>query len=91
MGKRRHYTQCGREPEVLVARAHSIFVVVSAVGRQRPIAAFTVKHELKTWLVSRTRYDNPVHIFRLKDGQETEAPDVMTAESFMQQEERING
>lgn len=51
-----------------MARAHSIWVVTSEGGRL-PIAAFTVKHELQSWLDKRDPFSLPVaFVFRLHDG-----------------------
>lgn len=65
-----------------MARAKAIWVAVRAVGLQNPIAAFTVKHELVTWLEKRTRYEPPVRIHKLKDGYEDQV-EIMSSDYFL--------
>lgn len=47
-----------------MARAYNIWVVIPQ-GRMIPIASFTVKHELKTWL---SRRAPEYHIYKIPDG-----------------------
>lgn len=48
-----------------MARADKVWVVTQL---DRPIAAFTVKHELKTWLTNRPPLSAGVRIIRMQDG-----------------------
>jgi len=53
-----------------MARSSYIYVVSSTI-HQQPLAGFTVKHELVSWLQRRARDEPiraPVSIYRLRDG-----------------------
>jgi len=50
-----------------MARAETIWIVLSDAGAVDPVAAFTVKHELETWL-SRREDRSELLIYRLPDG-----------------------
>lgn len=51
-----------------MARSHSVWVVTHRdPSTAHPIAAFTVKHELKTWLTRRRKLPL-VWVYRLGDG-----------------------
>lgn len=65
-----------------MARAKAIWVAIRAVGRNEPIAAFTVKHECVTWLKQRTMYESPVRIMKLKDGYE-DAVETLSSDFFL--------
>jgi hypothetical protein len=55
-----------------VARSSYIYVVSEACG---PVAAFTVKHELMTWLHHQPEdHLPPLHVFRCRDSPWREAP-----------------
>lgn len=53
-----------------MARAHNVYVVMGSGTRIEPLAAFTVKYELVTWLENRSQHQPlraPVAIYRMGD------------------------
>jgi hypothetical protein len=56
-----------------MARASYVYVVMGLASR-RPVAAFTVKHELVRWLATR-RGTSQLAVYRLGDGCTCDGPD----------------
>lgn len=56
-----------------MARSTYIYLVRSGglLDNEIPVAAFTVKHELKSWLERKTpEVRAPMHVYRIRDGRE---------------------
>jgi len=62
-----------------MARSHAIWLVCAYAGESKiPVAAFTVKHELQSWLDKRFKGDkNQLQIFRMIDNPYYDANDVL--------------
>jgi hypothetical protein len=65
-----------------VARSTYVYVVLDGQIDERPIAGFTVKHELVTWL-QRTDVRG-LRVFRLRDGSRDAEPTQLSVASLLE-------
>lgn len=67
-----------------MARAYTIWIVQAYGGCSTPLAAFTVKHELVTFLQGKTRGKlDELVVWRMRDGDKTAVPERIEAHTLL--------